>query len=406
MIEQIAAWQTLDGAPLDTSRFRREHWGRLPCVGMLRQEALEAINADLHDCDIHALLASRHGTVTMMFETPEGTYEMANVSPTAAKKLFTSGQQILVENVGSSTIDRWMKLLAAVCARPPHNRQCNLFIGPGSARTGWHFDQLHGFTIQLRGCKTWRIAPNEHVVNPMQNHTTRTRGLPKAEMALYCQRALPTDITHDVESVDMHPGKILYLPRGYWHEVTANAETSISLLLSFPINAWVDIVLGSLRTALLGDAAWRGDAIFPHTDEQRCEAEAQLETIWRKLRERVDTLNPTDVLPRVHDEWPFDGCAVRRNPLCGLQYRELDDDRIELVSTVHQGAFTRTRSATLPARWKTSVLEFLAAGPARIPGPSTDRRETTASKERQELIRLLVRMEALVMDPPRVDRPA
>jgi ribosomal protein L16 Arg81 hydroxylase len=137
---------------------------------------------------------------------------------------------------------------------------CNAYLSPSGNGFSRHFDAHEVFIIQMCGHKIWRVAPNREVSFPRSNYVAGDPlpSLPEFDVAAgpFGRCDLPEG---DVMEVEMAPGSVLFLPRGYWHETLAH-EDSVSLTLGIFTPSWLDIVLSTLEDLLGGEEAWRRPA--------------------------------------------------------------------------------------------------------------------------------------------------
>ncbi|HEX4826382.1 MAG TPA: cupin domain-containing protein [Candidatus Polarisedimenticolaceae bacterium] len=131
-----------------------------------------------------------------------------------------------------------------------------------------HWDQNDNFTIQLQGVKEWKVSDENVVAGALKEGYEELQGgfMPERPMP-------PTEWKH----VQLVPGSVLYVPRGYWHSTTTIAP-SISLNLLVKPNPWADVITEDLRRHLMRFPEWRKTA---HYRSQEAEA------YWKLLREEL-----------------------------------------------------------------------------------------------------------------------
>jgi 50S ribosomal protein L16 3-hydroxylase len=337
--------------------FLRDCWMRKHFLAHLDEAECRALNEELAELDPIALISQHKGEVSVWFEDMQGRSQVVDLPPADALKFFEAGMTIFLPEISTPTISRWHDRLAQSLARPPRNFLSSLFISRAGNVSACHFDHLESFTIQLSGTKTWKLMENRQVPLPTVNYSANTLRPHQEELWLYAEKPLPTKVGDDAERVTVTPGSILYVPRGYWHEVEAAAD-SISLLLAFPVYTWLDLMLPSLRTMLLPRPEWRENVIYPHDAQSWQTARHRLGDLCQQLAGFLQELDPTEFLPVAsHDT---DGCGsnravFRRNQLCTLGIYDAGSGLIDLVASVHQGQLSRTREAQVPASWRPAL---------------------------------------------------
>jgi ribosomal protein L16 Arg81 hydroxylase len=135
-------------------------------------------------------------------------------------------------------------LAAAIEEEFDHPVHTNVYITPGNA-TGFtpHYDTHEVFVLQIAGTKHWRIeTPPLSLPHRSQPFNPRT----------YVGSA-------PVFDVDLAPGDLLYLPRGFVHSTTTSNSSSVHVTLGVTVCTWVELLvewvqssrqLPSLRRAL------------------------------------------------------------------------------------------------------------------------------------------------------------
>jgi hypothetical protein len=153
-------------------------------------------------------------------------------------------------------VEAWLTALRTELGLPPGcEPRSIIYVTPRGAGNSPHFDANANFVVQIRGTKRWRLAPNTHVPDPTDRWAMNEGPLP-AELQGYALTPLPTGMPADAEQIDLKPGSVLFVPRGYWHSTEADEDT-LALNFTFGQPTWADVVLGALREKLLKDRTWR-----------------------------------------------------------------------------------------------------------------------------------------------------
>jgi ribosomal protein L16 Arg81 hydroxylase len=117
------------------------------------------------------------------------------------------------------------------------------FGGDGSF--GAHWDTHDVFVLQLVGRKRWRVSPPTFPL-PLPGHASHDSG-----------HAAPSECTHDVS---LEAGDALYLPRGWWHDVTPLPEPSVHLSVGIYVPSVFDALSSLCRRVLPPELAARRSA--------------------------------------------------------------------------------------------------------------------------------------------------
>jgi ribosomal protein L16 Arg81 hydroxylase len=118
-------------------------------------------------------------------------------------------------------------LAAAIEAEFDHAVHANVYITPGNA-IGFspHYDTHEVFVLQIAGGKRWRIhkppLPLPHRSQPFD-----PRGyVPSAPL---CE-------------LDLVPGDLLYLPRGFVHTTRTSDKSSVHVTLGITVYTWIELL--------------------------------------------------------------------------------------------------------------------------------------------------------------------
>ncbi len=244
----------------------------------------------------------------------------------------------------------------------------NLYVTPPSAQ-GFqpHFDVQNVFVMQLHGTKKWRVF-EPHISRPVSSQAVDGAVRPGALL----------------QEVTLHPGDLLYIPRGYVHVAQTTNELSAHLSVSLMPHTWVD-VFQSLLNDLPNDDRFR--TAIQLQPNGPAEATADMDSTFDRLMEAFTS--GSDL------EDALDGMAKRfvstRIPATAGQLQALQDQApvgLQSILQRHPGIIWRVDSdgerAHLHFHGKTTsipwtgiaALRFMSSGQAfqvaDIPGDLTD----------------------------------
>lgn len=237
--------------PLSPAAFLAEHWQRRAFHAPADRARLQRIEAAMGLRGLAPLLA-----MSRDFAVIGGGIDPRARALTHAEALGAySGGATLYMRMGESFGPcAWARALARELGEPPL-AITSLFAVRGGHGTPAHLDWNENLTVQLAGEKRWRVAapPAGFLEHPVSNWALGDEAPAHAGPAP-APRALPSDAVE----YRLTPGAVLYVPRGFLHEVAAvNEDESLSLNFSFPPSPW-GVILGTLlATRLLDDPAFR-----------------------------------------------------------------------------------------------------------------------------------------------------
>lgn len=209
---------------------------------------------------LDALLNSWPHPVSAHLPDVDDEASAVEVSTVDARKLFTNGMGLLFNEAHelSPVLRAWLgDLRHDLQFSALTQSRCLLYATPAGKGTAPHFDQNFNVVVQLHGTKTWWLAPNHHVNNPLSRHTM---GLPMdSELQSYATAPMPTTVPSDGETIVLRPGSVLFVPRGVWHATHGDTE-ALALNFTYSAPAWLDIFTAALRSRLALSEAWRAAA--------------------------------------------------------------------------------------------------------------------------------------------------
>ncbi|MEI9997374.1 MAG: cupin domain-containing protein [Rhizomicrobium sp.] len=251
-------------------------------------------------------------------------------TPDRADAFLSRGATVEIDHyeVASNELQRWLAAFKQDLGLPASVMgKCVVYASSASQGLDMHFDAYANFVVQLSGSKTWRLAPNERVVAPLEHHDM-DEPFPSEELQSYWARGAALPAAADIETVTLEAGQMLFVPRGYWHGTSAGRH-SLSLNFTFGQPAALDLALSALRRRLAASSHWRAllscDLIV---EESSTPADRQLReaAIWlQRLRTEIEKLSPSDLLDAsrsLADPYSEANALVRQLS----RYRDTDGD--------------------------------------------------------------------------------
>ena len=224
---------------------------------------------------------------TIQAHLPDVRDESSSIDTNAkdAVKLFQNGMGLLFNDAQtiSPILEHWLEEIRNDLGLSALTYSRNLiYATPDGKGTAPHFDQNINFVLQIHGTKIWKMAPNEHVINPMTRHTMGT--LPDPEMMSYLENELPVTMPTNSLEFELKPGSLLFVPRGYWHSTQAEGD-ALALNFTFTAPTWIDLFTSALRSRLTLSPEWRETANGISNPRQRKLAEHKLDYLLSTLVE-------------------------------------------------------------------------------------------------------------------------
>ncbi len=265
-------------APLGLETFVANHWEKSPAL--IRASEPRPRNLMFQRAELHAgveqgrfapasVSLSSRGALqsTASFTRFDEKEHRVSLDPGKVRSLIDSAGSIRVLD-----LQRYSTRVANMCRELGGNLGCrvaaNVYYsaaGQGhfsSMRGGIHWDTHSVFALQTAGKKRWRVF-QPVVEQPESHHRSFFFDIPEAEPIL---------------DVVLEEGDVLYLPRGFVHQVRSPPDSdSMHLAFGVYLPTWADLIDGVLKRAQLelsNRPSWRQavDLNQPSDAPQKIEA--------------------------------------------------------------------------------------------------------------------------------------
>lgn len=247
-------------APLTTAEFRARHWvGGAPFVSRPNPALIEKVRAIEGLASVEALLPRLSGTVRLL--GPNAI--RADVAPSAALDFLNRGSNLYIAPVERSVpgVIKPFTDVANELGVPPWQLSVEAFAGRAGGLSSRHYDHDINFQILLDGEKRWRLEPNHHITNPLRSFHPQRRADGSlggfTEAAYAANPVMPAAFDRSrMTEVTATAGCVVFLPRGYWHEVDSLSTTwGVNLVVKG--QTWTSAIAAALSTRLTETAAFR-----------------------------------------------------------------------------------------------------------------------------------------------------
>ena len=234
--------------PFSSAEFLADYWERQPLV--IRRGDSRRYQNLMTDRDLEDLVSDPNTRYPAVRLAREGSFYRPEVysSDVQVGQCSFSGvldlNRIAEEYAKGATLTlpalhRIWKPLGALCVRLEqeldHRIHANAYLTPGrTAGFKPHYDTTGVLVLQLAGTKRWQIREP-----PLK--------LPHTEQPFRPEGFNPGSVLMEVE---LEPGDLLHLPRGYVHSTTTSQGHSAHVTLGINVYTWVDVVRGLIPAAL------------------------------------------------------------------------------------------------------------------------------------------------------------
>lgn len=132
--------------------------------------------------------------------------------------------------------------------------ECNLWLGPGGQSSGLHYDEYDNLNGVVLGSKRWLLFPHDQAKVLLNGATGRDSIAPGFHFSQADRFANLRGSARGYECVT-HPGQLLYVPAGMWHQVFSSDGPSLA------VNYWyLSIPRDIVRSAVLHAKRYSGFA--------------------------------------------------------------------------------------------------------------------------------------------------
>ncbi len=280
-------------APVPLPVFLQEYWETQPLV--LQRGVPDHYQALLTPGDVDRLVTTSDMTypefrlVRSGEPLPLSDYTKTTAGTGSACRRVADPDRIVEQYRNGATVilqglHRSWPPLATLCrsleAVLTHPTQTNIYVTPPESQ-GFapHYDTHDVFILQIDGSKHWRLYDSP-VPLPDRTQGYRSEGAPAGQ--LLCE-------------LDLGPGDLLYLPRGFIHEALTSRQRSIHVTLGMTGFTWLDL----LAEAIAGcrdDARFRRNLPpgFAASEEHRTALAAELAELAAELTQPEAALRAVD----------------------------------------------------------------------------------------------------------------
>lgn len=155
-------------------------------------------------------------------------------------RLYGQGKTVYVHHV-----ERFWQPIASLCreveATLHHPVSAGMFLTPKHAQgLPPHFDSHDVFVMQVEGNKRWRVYRPEQPL-PLQGMT-----IPD-----------PTALPAPAYEIELGPGDLLYMPRGWVHEAMTTETYSLHVSIGVEVFRWIDLLRAAVDAAAQEDLRLR-----------------------------------------------------------------------------------------------------------------------------------------------------
>jgi ribosomal protein L16 Arg81 hydroxylase len=271
-------------APLEPDEFRRAHWPDTPYWSKGDDDRAALLRSIPQLASAEAVLAD---ALAVRIFRPDGRMAIVPTG-TAALPLYRLGLTCYLDTKHIPAVRVIGHRLAADLGLPAGAFDGEVFCSSGASGAWMHSDFDVNLAVLLTGRKRWRIAPNEHIRNQTGMCVASNREVPDPlQLELATRTPFPERMPDDAIELEVGPGGLVFLPRGWWHETESEGEClQVNFVLKNP--TWISVLTGAIKDVLVRDPEWRAFAFGIHgTADEQAEARQRLASLLATLPDRL-----------------------------------------------------------------------------------------------------------------------
>jgi lysine-specific demethylase 8 len=135
---------------------------------------------------------------------------------------------------------------------PDPPAEANLWMGRPTTRSGLHWDPTIGLLAQVRGRKRVKLIPPDEW--PRLHGYPHRHGPNSRARMQDADEAFPLPFDLETWEAELHPGDMLYIPPGWWHDLESLDAATISVNFWWQTSLLRQLRISNIRRMVLIDA--------------------------------------------------------------------------------------------------------------------------------------------------------
>ncbi|BAY45249.1 putative cupin 4 family protein [Scytonema sp. HK-05] len=265
--------------PIDSETFFSQYWEKRPCF--IPRSDLNYYSELISIKDIDSIIRFYGSNPSQVQLIKENSF-FNNDGVVDLKQLYKAYSLGYTLNLGRIN-ERWKPisdLHRKLQVFLNHPVGINLYMSPKNSQGfAAHFDSHDVFILQVEGSKNWRIYDSPITLPLPSDHKyqERFRNELKSPVAEFCLNA----------------GDLLYIPRGYIHEVFTSDSSSIHLTVGIHAYKWFDLINTAVTLLTQKDVRFRES--LPVGFLQQGEAKVSLKEQFQELLQTLADKSEVEV---------------------------------------------------------------------------------------------------------------
>lgn len=174
------------------------------------------------------------------FYRADGRQRSLSVNAAHARALYAAGMTIYFHSLSAPGFNNALDGISAQLGLVRAMTRLSCFASRRGLGVPMHYDLNDNIVIQMRGCKKWRLAPNEHVQFPTEGYTAGNP-LKKVHHA-EAPNGFPDAFPEPHQTVELRAGSTMFVPRGWWHDCETTDSESLHFNIQLGVPSWKDLL--------------------------------------------------------------------------------------------------------------------------------------------------------------------
>jgi ribosomal protein L16 Arg81 hydroxylase len=230
---------------MPASELLSRYWPTKLCVAHGNPKRFKRVFPDRVD----EISAMNCAYITAFFRNGEGDKgSIDKITSSQARSMHSAGMTIYFHSLWSRRLAGLINVISNQLGLLRRMTRVSCFASRRGVGIPMHYDLNDNIVIQVRGSKRWRLAENTSVKFPTVGFTL---GRPRQPVhRAEAPRGFPDRFPDEHEVVELQPGSVMFVPRGYWHDCETTDHESIHFNIQLGLPTWKDLLAFAAQEVL------------------------------------------------------------------------------------------------------------------------------------------------------------
>jgi len=227
------------------SEFLSRYWPTKLCISHGDPNRFKKAFPDRVD-DVAAMSCAY---ITAFFQNREDEKgSLDKITASHARAMHSAGMTIYFHSLSSRRFAGLINIVSNQLGLMRRMTRVSCFASRRGLGIPMHYDLNDNIVVQVRGSKRWRLAENTSAQFPTAGFTL---GRPRQPVhRAEAPQGFPDRFPEEHEVVELRPGSVMFVPRGYWHDCETTDHESIHFNIQLGVPTWKDLLAFAAQQAL------------------------------------------------------------------------------------------------------------------------------------------------------------